>query len=435
MLELAVVLRDQRVGGRDRRVGHAGEHRAEGEQQVLDVVVGEDGDRPLDRERMREQPLGDRAGGDQRLGVAHPAPVAALDPLGDEGAIGRDLGPVQEAVGQARGVGLERLLGDDQGRAVVALRQRRLERAAERQVAIARAAAHLALAPMAAAAAHAFFTFCGLAFEEIAHPALGGVVALGDRRHQRFGEQALVLAHVGDARQGVHDREVRERRIAGDAAGELERLGQALAGLDPVLREADRLAFVGVVDAAGEHHVGHPRDADQARDPRRAAAADEEAALAFGQAVEGARLGDAHVAGARQLQAAADHGAVQDRDHRHPAELDLVERRMPGARMQDAFGDAALRELGEVEAGAEVLALAAEHDRAHGFGQVDEGGVQLRHQRVVDRVALGRAIQAQVQHGAPFLDAQQVERPEERRRGRCGACHWLVSIIMIRSSF
>ena len=120
-------------------------------------------------------------------------------------------------------------------------------------------------------------------------------------------------------------------------------LARPCAGLDPVLRQADRLAFVGVVDAAGEHHVGHPRDADQARDARRAAAADEQAALAFGQAVEGARLGDADVAGARQLEPAADHGAVQHRDHRHPAELDLVERRMPGARMQDAFGDAALR--------------------------------------------------------------------------------------------
>jgi hypothetical protein len=84
VLELAVVLRDQRVGRRDRRIGHAGEHRAEGEQEVLDVVVGEDDDRPLDRDRMAEQPLGDRAGGAERLGVADLAPVAALHPLGDE---------------------------------------------------------------------------------------------------------------------------------------------------------------------------------------------------------------------------------------------------------------------------------------------------------------------------------------------------------------
>ena len=102
--------------------------------------------------------------------------------------------------------------------------------------------------------------------------------------------------------------------------------------------------FVGVVDAAGQHHVGHPRGADQARDARRAAAADEDAALALGQAVEGALLGDADVAARGQLEAAADHRAMQHRDHRHAAELDLLERRVPGARMHDAFGDAALAE-------------------------------------------------------------------------------------------
>ena len=92
----------------------------------------------------------------ERLGVADLAPVAALHPLGDEGAIGRDLGPVQEAVGQALGVGLQRLLGDDQGRAVVALGQRRLERAAERQLAIADAAL------AGGGLAHDFCTFAAL---------------------------------------------------------------------------------------------------------------------------------------------------------------------------------------------------------------------------------------------------------------------------------
>ena len=106
-----------------------------------------------------------------------------------------------------------------------------------------------------------------------------------------------------------------------------------------------REPFLGVVDAAGEHHVGHARGADQARNARRSAAADEEAALPFGQAVERARLGDADVARRRELEAAADDRAVQHRDHRHAAELDLLERRMPGARMDDALGDAALGQL------------------------------------------------------------------------------------------
>ena len=58
---------------------------------------------------------------------------------------------------------------------------------------------------------------------------------------------------------------------------------RARAVVDEVLRQADRGAFGGVVDAAGEHHVGHARGADQARDARRAAAADEQAALALGR--------------------------------------------------------------------------------------------------------------------------------------------------------
>ena len=198
--------------------------------------------------------------------------------------------------------------------------------------------------------------------------------------------------------------------LAAIRLGQLERLGEALAGVDHVLRDADREPFLRVVDAAGEHHVGHARGADQARDARRAAAADEEAPLAFGQAVERARLGDAHVARGRELEAAADDRAVQHRDHRHLAELDLLERGVPRARMDDAFGDAALGDLGEVEAGAEVIALAAHDDRARRLRQVDEGGVQLRDQRVADGVALGRPVEPHVQHGAARFDAQQVER-------------------------
>ena len=49
-LELAEVARHQRVGHRDRRIGHADHHRGEPEQRVLDVVAGQDRDRPLGRE-------------------------------------------------------------------------------------------------------------------------------------------------------------------------------------------------------------------------------------------------------------------------------------------------------------------------------------------------------------------------------------------------
>ena len=177
--------------------------------------------------------------------------------------------------------------------------------------------------------------------------------------------------------------------------------------IDDVLRQADALAFVGVDHTTGQHHVGHSRDADQARDSRRAAAADEQAALAFGQRVVGAAFGDADVRRTRELEPAADDGAVQHRDHRDAAELDLLERRMPSARMHQAVGDAALGELRQIETCAEVLAFAAEHDHVHRVRQVDEGGVQLGDQRIVERVALGRAIEADVTHGALNVECEQ----------------------------
>ena len=61
--------------------------------------------------------------------------------------------------------------------------------------------------------------------------------------------------------------------------------------------------------------------ADQLGDAHRAAAADEDAARALGQRIEGGAVGHADVAGAGQLEPAADHRAVQRRDHRHRAVL------------------------------------------------------------------------------------------------------------------
>src|SRR3546814_2674833 len=46
--------------------------------------------------------------------------------------------------------------------------------------------------------------------------------------------------------------------------------------------------------------------------------------------------------------------------------------RSPRARMDHGLGDAALRQLGEVEPGAEMVALAAQDDRARAFGQARE---------------------------------------------------------------
>ena len=59
--QLAEVARDQRIGGRDRRVGDADIDGGKPEQRVLEVVAGEDRDRPLGRKLAREQRGADAA--------------------------------------------------------------------------------------------------------------------------------------------------------------------------------------------------------------------------------------------------------------------------------------------------------------------------------------------------------------------------------------
>ena len=80
--------------------------------------------------------------------------------------------------------------------------------------------------------------------------------------------------------------------------------------------------------------------------------------------------------------------------------------------MQHRLGDAALGQLGQIEPGAEVIALAAQHHRSRLVGQAGEDGLQLRDQFVVQRIALGRPIEAHVRDGVAVFDAQQIEHSE-----------------------
>ena len=157
------------------------------------------------------------------------------------------------------------------------------------------------------------------------------------------------------------------------------------------MRDADRLAFLGAVGAAGEHHVHHARGADEARQAHSAAAADEDAAAAFRQCVIGGGLRHPDMACGRDFEPAADHRAVQHRHHRSLAELDALEGAMPAARMRDALRDVAGGELAEIEAGAEMVALAGEHHGLDGVRQRGKERLDAEHGRVVDGVALFRA--------------------------------------------
>ena len=136
--QLAEVLRDERVGGRDGDVGYAGPHRRQRQRQVLDVVAREDGQRPLLRQAGVQQRLTHGLHLLQHLGVADVVPVAALRAARDEAAPGRLGGPLLEAVGEALGVPAQCVRRAQHGAAVGAKLNLGLEAAAHVGIAVAR---------------------------------------------------------------------------------------------------------------------------------------------------------------------------------------------------------------------------------------------------------------------------------------------------------
>ncbi len=258
--------------------------------------------------------------------------------------------------------------------------------------------------------------------EERLEPRLGLVVALGNAGHQRLGEIAGRAVLLRNAWQHMGDGEIGHRRVRGDALGELDALVQAGMERHHVMREAEMLAFLGVVDVPSEHHLHHTRRADQPRQPYRAAAADEDAAASFRQRVVGRGLRHAHVARGGELEPAAHHRTVHHRDDGHLAELDALERAVPTAGVGDALGDIALGQLAEVEAGTEMIALAVEHHRPDPVRQGGEERLEPEHGRVVEGIALVGARERQDGDGAAALGLERVgERHVESVGGRRGA--------------
>src|SRR5260221_543146 len=114
--------------------------------------------------------------------------------------------------------------------------------------------------------------------------------------------------------------------------------------------------------------------------------------LCYRRTVLGARFSrksrSPHMARCSELEGCALHRAKEQGHHRRRAELDALEGAMPGARMRDPGRDVALAQLGEIEPGAEMLALAVDDN---GFDVVRCGGEEMLdplNSHVVERVAL-----------------------------------------------
>src|SRR5260370_75640 len=254
-------------------------------------------------------------------------------------------------------------------------------------------------------------------FQEGFEPRLRLLVALRNGRDQRCGEIAACRIGGGDGRERVSDGEMRQGGVARNLLGDLDSFGETRPGGNEIMREADRLTFLRVIDAAGEHHVHHARGADEARQAHRAAAADEDAAAAFRQRVIGGCLGYADVARGGDFEPAADDRAVQHRDYGCLAELDALERTVPAARMGDALRDVARGELGQIEARAEMLALGGEHDGLDRVRQCGEERLDAEYGRVVDRVALFRPRQDEHGDVAPALGLERARQLVEAASG------------------
>jgi hypothetical protein len=111
-----------------------------------------------------------------------------------------------------------------------------------------------------------------------------------------------------------------------------------------------------------------------------------------------------------EFEPAADDRAVHRGHDRRATELDRLERPVPHARMQHALERVeGFSDLGEVETGGEMLALAGEHDRANILRQPGEEGLDSEHGHVVESVALFRAGELEMR------DGPAARRPERSR--------------------
>src|SRR5439155_6628777 len=124
---------------------------------------------------------------------------------------------------------------------------------------------------------------------------------------------------------------------------------------------------------------------------------------------------------AGQLQSAANHRALERSDHRHAAILNAVEHPMPHLRMPQTVGRIVFGQLRQIETGREMIADAMDDDGADIVREFGKAILYRQHNAVVQRIALGRAVQTHGQDRARLLNLEQ--RCAFGLRGRGGVSH------------
>jgi hypothetical protein len=70
MAQLGEIRRNQRIRRRNRRIGNARVHRAQAEQRMLEIIAGQNGNRPLRRKPAIHERLSDSARLSPGFGIA-----------------------------------------------------------------------------------------------------------------------------------------------------------------------------------------------------------------------------------------------------------------------------------------------------------------------------------------------------------------------------
>ena len=118
-LEFIEILRDQRIGRRDRHYRHADMHRRQHEHRVIDRIVGEDRKRPLRAHVLRKKPAASSANFFQGVAVTQARPWrVGAGALGEKDRIGRLNRPLLQPVADAARVIVERRCGFEPDAAV-----------------------------------------------------------------------------------------------------------------------------------------------------------------------------------------------------------------------------------------------------------------------------------------------------------------------------
>ena len=167
-----------------------------------------------------------------------------------------------------------------------------------------------------------------------------------------------------------------------------------------LVHQSDPQRLRGPLALPGQDHVERCPQADQPRQALGAAGARDDAELHLGKAELGLGMiaGDAVVAGERELEAAAETGAVDRRDHGLGQGLDPAHHLLPLEAQPLGLGLGRERgELLDVGAGDEGVGLAGdEHDRLDVglVAESDEQGLELEAHRRGERVdRLARKVQ------------------------------------------